>query len=77
MIAHADVSEARLDGAGGAWPTIEAALADHAALKLVLRTRDGTTWKLMMMHGEGVFGGLGGGDPQRRGVEALARWLDG
>lgn len=76
-ITRTDVSEARLDGAGGGWSTIEAAIADHAAVTLVLRTTDGTSWKLMMMHGEGVFGGLGGGDAQRRGVQALARWLDG
>jgi hypothetical protein len=76
-VARSQVAAASLDGAGGGWPTIEAALADHSAVELVLRTTDGTTWKLMMMHGEGVFGRLGGGEPQRQGVVALAQWLDG
>jgi hypothetical protein len=52
------------------------AVVDHASLRLKLRTTDGTTWKLLMMHGEGVFGRLGGGEAQRQGVEAMLRWLD-
>ena len=71
------VASAELGGAGGGWVTASAAIADHAALSLDLRTTDGGRWKLMMMHGEGLFGGLGGGETQRQGVEALGRWLSG
>jgi hypothetical protein len=76
-VARQQVASAAMDGAGGGWPTVEAAIADHAAVELVLTTTEGATWKLMMMHGAGVFGGLGGGEPQRQGVMALAQWLDG
>ena len=32
----------------------------------------------MLMRGEGkVLGGLGGGEPQRRGLEVLAGWFQG
>ncbi len=75
-ITREQVAGAKLDGAGGGWASVEAAIADHSAVELVLETTDGTKWKLMMMHGEGIFGGLGGGEPQRQGVQALAQWLD-
>ncbi len=31
----------------------------------------------MLMRGEGkLFGGIGGGEPQRRGIAALAQWFE-
>ena len=69
------VAKAKLDGAGGGWATVNAAIADHAAVSLDLRTTDGTRWRLMMMHGEGILGGLGGGEAQREGVAALSHWF--
>ncbi len=74
-ITRDQVAKVKLGGAGGSWPTATAAIADHSALSLDLRTTEGTRWKLMLMHGEGIFGGLGGGQLQREGVQALGRWL--
>jgi len=69
------VAKVKLDGAGGGWATVSAAIADHSAVSLDLRTTDGGRWRLMMMHGEGILGGLGGGEAQQEGVAALARWF--
>jgi hypothetical protein len=69
------IASAKAGGAGGGWPTVEAAIADHSAVKLDLRMKDGEKLKLMMMHGKGVFGGLGGGESQREGIAALAEWF--
>jgi hypothetical protein len=63
------------DGAGGGWMTISAAIMDGAAVTLKLKTTDGEKLKLMLMRGTGPLGGLGGGDAQREGVEALGAWL--
>jgi hypothetical protein len=71
------VASAKAGGAGGGWPTPGAAIADHSAVSVKLRTTDGRKLKLMMMHGEGVFGGLGGGESQREGVSALGEWFAG
>jgi hypothetical protein len=71
------VASAKAGGAGGGWSTLEAGIADHAAVQLRVRTTDGRKLKLMLMRGEGrVLGKLGGGEGQRRGVEALARWFE-
>ena len=48
---------------------------DGAAVTLKIRTTDGDKLKLMMMRGTGVLGKLGGGETQRRGLEALAAWF--
>jgi hypothetical protein len=69
------IASAKAGGVGGGWPTVEAAIADHSAVKLDLRMKDGEKLKLMMMHGKGVFGGLGGGESQREGIAALAEWF--
>jgi hypothetical protein len=62
--------------AGGGWITVDAAILDHAAVRLEIRTRGGEKLKLMLMRGEGkVLGGLGGGESQRQGLEALAGWF--
>ena len=47
-------------------------------MRLEIRTTDGEKLKLMLMRGEGkILGGLGGGETQRRGLEALAEWFRG
>jgi hypothetical protein len=62
--------------AGGGWITVDAAILDHAAVRLEIRTTTGETLKLMLMRGEGkVLGGLGGGESQMQGLEALAEWF--
>lgn len=69
------LAAAKAEGAGGGWPEIGAAIMDGAAVTLKLRTSEGEKLKLMMMRGTGPLGGLGGGEGQRQGVEALAQWF--
>lgn len=77
-LAPGDIASAEADGAGGGWPEIGPAILDHAAMKLRLRLADGEKLNLMLMRGEGSLGlgKLGGGESQRRGVEALAAWFE-
>jgi hypothetical protein len=66
----------RAGGAGGGWVTVEAAIADHVAVRMKLKTTTGEKLNLMLMRGEGrVFGKLGGGESQRQGLKALAAWF--
>jgi hypothetical protein len=75
-IAAEQVASAKAGGAGGGWWTVSTGILDHAAVRLEIRTTDGEKLKLMMMRGEGkLLGGLGGGEPQRLGLEALAEWF--
>ena len=70
------VASAKAGGAGGGWYTVTTGILDHAAVKLEIRTKDGEKLKLMLMRGEGaLLGKLGGGEPQRLGLEALAEWF--
>lgn len=75
-IAPGEVASARAGGAGGGWYNVSAGIMDHAAVAVEIRTTGGEKLKLMMMRGEGaLLGGLGGGEGQRRGIEALATWF--
>jgi hypothetical protein len=69
------LADASADGAGGGWPEISAAIMDRAATTVKLRTTDGEKLKLMLMRGTGPLGGLGGGEDQQQGVEAMAAWF--
>ncbi len=69
------IANASAGGAGGGWFDVEAAIMDAAAVTLKLRTVDGQKMKLNMMRGTGPLGGLGGGEDQRQGLEALAAWI--
>ena len=69
------IATASAEGAGGGWPEVGAAIVDGAAVTLKLRTSDGEKLKLMLMRGTGPLGGLGGGETQRQGVEALGAWF--
>jgi hypothetical protein len=69
------IAEAKAEGAGGGWPELGSALMDKAAVTLKLKTTDGEKLKLTMMRGTGPLGGLGGGEDQRQGVEALGAWF--
>jgi hypothetical protein len=45
-------------------------------VRLEIRTTAGEKLKLMLMRGQGkILGGLGGGESQRQGLEALAGWF--
>src|SRR5512144_1244473 len=75
-IAPDQVASAKAGGAGGGWYTVTTGILDHSAVRLEIRTSDGEKLRLMMMRGEGrLLGGLGGGEPQRQGLEALAEWF--
>lgn len=69
------IAEAQAEGGGGGWINVGAAILDTASVALKLRTNDGEKLKLLMMHGEGPLGGLGGGETQRQGVQALGEWF--
>jgi hypothetical protein len=70
------IGSAKAGPAGGGWIEVDAAILDHAAVRFEIRTTDGEKLKLMLMRGEGkVLGGLGGGESQRQGLEALAEWF--
>jgi hypothetical protein len=70
------IASAKAGPAGGEWSNVDAAILDHAAVRLQIRTAEGEKLKLMLMRGEGkILGGLGGGEPQRHGLQALADWF--
>ena len=72
----AEIESAKADGAGGGWPELTAALMDGSAIKLKIRLRSGAKHQFMLMRGTGPLGGLGGGETQRQGVEALASFFE-
>ena len=75
-ITPGQIESVKAGPAGGGWITVDAAILDHAAVRLEIRTTTGETLKLMLMRGEGkVLGGLGGGESQMQGLEALAEWF--
>jgi hypothetical protein len=75
-IAPDQIASAKAGPAGGGWINIDTAILDHAAVRLQIQTTDGEKLKLMLMRGEGkLLGGLGGGETQKRGLEALAGWF--
>jgi hypothetical protein len=69
------IADAEAEGAGGGWVDIGSSIMDRAAVTLKLRTTDGEKLKLTMMRGTGPLGGLGGGEDQRSGIEALGAWF--
>jgi hypothetical protein len=75
-IAPANLAAASAEGAGGGWPDLGSAVMDHAAVTLKLRTTEGQKLKLTMMRGTGPLAGMGGGEAQRAGVEAIARFFE-
>ena len=75
-IAPEQIASAKAGPAGGGWINVDTAILDHAAVRLQIQTTEGEKLKLMLMRGEGkVLGGLGGGETQRLGLEALAGWF--
>jgi hypothetical protein len=70
------IESAKAGPAGGGWINVDTAILDHAAVRLQIRTTGGEKLKLMLMRGQGkILGGLGGGESQRQGLEALAGWF--
>jgi hypothetical protein len=72
------IARVKAGGAGGGWISPGNIVLDATASRLEIKTTDGEKLKLMLMHGEGsLLGKLGGGEPQRLGLEALAEWFRG
>jgi hypothetical protein len=70
------IASVKAGPAGGGWINVDTAILDHAAVRLQIQTTDGEKIKLMLMRGEGkLLGGLGGGETQRQGLDALAGWF--
>jgi hypothetical protein len=69
------IADVSVDGAGGGWVDVGPAILDATAVTMKLRTVDGEKLKINMMRGTGPLGGLGGGETQREGLEALAAWF--
>jgi hypothetical protein len=73
------IASVKAGPAGGGWINVDTAILDHAAVRLQIQTTDGEKLKLMLMRAEGKLlgglGGLGGGEAQRQGLEALAGWF--
>jgi hypothetical protein len=70
------VASAKAGGAGGGWYTVTTGILDHAAVQVEIKTTKGEKLKLTLMRGKGrMLGGIGGGERQRQGLEALAEWF--
>jgi hypothetical protein len=69
------IAKAKIEGGGGGWMELENIVMDQVSVTLKIRTTDGQKLKLMMMLGEGILGGLGGGEVQRQGLQALGHWF--
>jgi hypothetical protein len=75
-IAPGEVASAKAGGAGGGWWSVTTGILDHAAVRLEIKKADGEKLKVMLMRGEGkLLGKLGGGEPQRQDLDALAEWF--
>jgi hypothetical protein len=70
------IAKAKIEGGGGGWMELENIVMDQVGVTLKIRTTDGQKLKLTMMLGEGILGGLGGGEVQRHGLHALGHWFD-
>lgn len=56
---------------GGFGDSPSSAIMNKATVTVKLRTTDGTKLKLVMMHGKGIFGKLGGGEDQSQAVDRV------
>jgi hypothetical protein len=70
-----DVEDFRVSGLGDDWITAITVVANEG-FELRMKLTSGQKLKLMAMSGEGrLLGGLGGGQTQQTGSEALLNWL--
>jgi hypothetical protein len=70
------IEKVKVGGPGGFGDSPSSAIVKHASIDLKLWTANGEKLKFSLMHGEGMFGFLGGGAPQQGGVQALLAFLD-
>jgi hypothetical protein len=70
------VKKAKGDRPGGFADTPSQAIMDSSTIDLKIWTDGGEKLRFQLMHGEGMFGFLGGGASQQNGVQALLAFLD-
>lgn len=64
-------------GGGGGGDSPSSWIMDASSIEVKLKTRGGGKYRLLLMTGEGILGGLSGGPSQRNGAEALIAFLEG
>ena len=77
FIRKEEISKGSYGGGGGMGSSPTSWIMDAASIEVKLKTTGGEKFKLMLMTGEGMLGGLGGGPSQRNGAEALIAFIDG
>jgi len=72
-----NLESAKLDKGTGGWSgdSPSSMIMNKSAITIKIKTTDGEKMKLVMMHGEGLFGALGGGPAQRDGVYLVLQRL--
>jgi hypothetical protein len=76
FIRRDEITKGSYGGGGGMGNTPTSLIMDSASIEVKLKTAGGQKYKLLLMTGEGVFGGLAGGPSQRNGAESLISFLD-
>ncbi|MDQ5895390.1 MAG: hypothetical protein QG596_1651 [Actinomycetota bacterium] len=71
-----EITKGSYGGGGGMGSAPTSLIMDSASIEVKIKTTKGEKYKLMLMTGEGMLGGLGGGPSQRNGAEALVAFLD-
>ena len=77
FIRKEEITKGNYGGGGGMGSSPTSLIMDSASIEVKLKTTGGEKYKLMLMTGEGVFGGMAGGPAQRNGAEALVNFLEG
>jgi hypothetical protein len=74
-LTRAQVEKVKADRPGGFADTPSQAIMDSSTIDLKVWTEGGEKLKFQLMHGEGMFGFLGGGASQQNGVQTLLAFL--
>ena len=77
FIRKEEITKGSYGGGGGMGSSPTSLIMDASSIEVKLKTTDGDKFKLMLMTGEGMLGGLAGGPSQRNGAEALITFLNG
>jgi hypothetical protein len=75
-ITSENLESAKLSKGTGSWSDSPSSMImDKASITIKIRTTDGQKMNLVMMHGQGLLGGLGGGAVQRDSVNLVLERL--
>ncbi|MCB0863033.1 MAG: hypothetical protein KDB66_07460 [Solirubrobacterales bacterium] len=77
FIRKEEIARGSYGGGGGMGSSPTSLIMDSVSIEVKLKTSGGEKFKILLMTGEGVFGGLAGGPSQRNGAEALIGFLEG